>query len=98
MAEPHLTWLYRLVHSPEWAELQQRFLASMTQRAIEGRWTADQVAAFARDYAGVKQLALWCENEVSRKVGAIDGRARRYKQARLVEGEGQQPTAGGPGH
>jgi hypothetical protein len=89
---PFTTWLYRLVESAEWRELQARYLASMTERAIQGAWDEDKVAGFARDLKGVQAFSLWCSNEVQRKAGAIDGRATRYRQqrerARNPEGEG----------
>jgi hypothetical protein len=93
---PFATWLYRLCGSPEWRELQARYLASMTERAISGGFDEAKVAEFARDQKGLRAFALWCENEVSRKAGAIDGRATRYRQrAGHVEGKGEATGGGG---
>ena len=95
---PFTTWLYRLCISPEWAELRARYLASMTESAIHGTWDQAKVSEFARDLKGVQAFALWCENEVTRKAGAIDGRATRYKQRAqhaALEGNGTGRSSGG---
>lgn len=87
------TWLYRLIHSHEWAELRRRYLEGLTADAIRGQWSADRVAELARDMQGLNAFALWCENELTRKAGLIDGRANRYKE-RGGAARAASPTAG----
>lgn len=105
MTDPKLTdgafatWLFRLVRSEEWAELQRRYLQGVTVRTIESGFDEKQVAESARDYKGARAFMLWCDNEVSRKAGDIDGRATRYAKragniAREVNGTGRSGARG----
>ncbi|HSC79913.1 MAG TPA: hypothetical protein VLC08_06150 [Chitinolyticbacter sp.] len=94
MADAFQTWLYRLVHSPEWAELQARFLEDRTRQAITGQWSEQKVAEFARDQKGVAAFSTWCLNETAVKAGQIDGRARRYEGRRT---RGAEPKGNGTG-
>lgn len=82
------TWLYRLLQSAEWPDAIERYKASMIERAMSGAWAPEKVAEFARDLQGARAFALWMSNEVNRKDGAIDGRAKRYAKQRTAQGEG----------
>src|SRR3954464_12538658 len=101
MADAFQTWLYRLVRSPEWAQLHRYFIESKTADAIAGQWSESKVAEFARDQKGVAAFRMWCENELTAR-GGIDGRATR-NEARRTRGAGgkgngaetgQQPIPG----
>lgn len=96
MADIFHTWVYRLVHSPEWVQLQEAYRRSLAARALDGGFDTEKVAELARDLQGLRAFCLWCENETTRKAGLIDGRARRYeKQARIAAANGSEPGESG---
>jgi hypothetical protein len=86
------------MQSHEWKDLQARWVDDMARRAIVGGFEADKVAELARDKKGHSAFTLWCQNELTRKAGQVDGRAKRYSSgaARTAgSAQGESNGAGG---